>query len=251
MNVKALVAELIGTFWLVLGGCGAAVLAADFGVGGNGSSLGLGFVGVSLAFGLTVLTGAYALGHISGGHFNPAVTVGMVVGGRFNPKDAVGYVIAQVVGGVLGATTIFTIASGADGYEIGEGPGAFASNGYGDFSPGGYGLGAAFLVEVVLTAMFLIVILGATAKKAAPIMGGLAIGLALTLIHLISIPVTNTSVNPARSTSQAIFAGSDQLGQLWLFWVAPIIGAAIGAAIHRYVLGDDEDVVIGHDPATA
>ncbi|MEM9038521.1 MAG: aquaporin Z [Actinomycetota bacterium] len=242
-NTKALVAELIGTFWLVLGGCGAAVLAADFGTGGNGTSLGIGFVGVSLAFGLTVVTGAYALGHISGGHFNPAVTVGLIVGGRFSPAKALGYVIAQLIGAVLAAAVIFGVASGQDGWEIGEGAGVFASNGYGDFSPGGYALGAAFLVEVVLTAVFVIVILGATAKKAAPAMGGLAIGLALTLIHLISIPVTNTSVNPARSTSQAIFAGADQLGQLWLFWVAPIGGAALGAVIHRYVIGNDEDVL--------
>jgi len=243
MNIKALAAELIGTFWLVLGGCGAAVLAADFGVGGNGTSLGIGFVGVSLAFGLTVVTGAYALGHISGGHFNPAVTLGLVVGGRFAPGNAIGYIAAQLIGGLLGATVIFGIASGQDGWEIGEGAGVFASNGYGDFSPGGYGLGAALLAEIVLTAVFLIVIMGATAKKAAPAMGGLAIGLSLTLIHLVSIPVTNTSVNPARSTAQAVFAGSDQIGQLWLFWVAPIVGAAIGAAIHRYLLGDAEDVI--------
>jgi aquaporin Z len=248
-KVKPLVAELVGTFWLVLGGCGAAVLAADFGVGGNGTSLGIGFVGVSLAFGLSVLTGAYALGHISGGHFNPAVTLGMVVAGRFDPKHALGYVGAQVVGGIIGAAVIFGIANGQAGFEIGEGAGVFASNGYGDFSPDGYGLGAALLAEVVLTAVFLVVILGATSKKAAPAMGGLAIGLALTLIHLVSIPVTNTSVNPARSTSQALFAGSDQMGQLWLFWVAPLIGAALGAGLHRYVLGDSEDVVIGHDPS--
>ena len=243
MNIKALAAELIGTFWLVLGGCGAAVLAADFGVGGNGTSLGIGFVGVSLAFGLTVVTGAYALGHISGGHFNPAVTLGLVVGGRFAPGNAIGYIAAQLIGGLLGATVIFGIASGQDGWEIGEGAGVFASNGYGDFSPGGYGLGAALLAEIVLTAVFLIVIMGATAKKAAPAMGGLAIGLSLTLIHLVSIPVTNTSIIPARSTAQAVFAGSDQIGQLWLFWVAPIVGAAIGAAIHRYLLGDAEDVI--------
>ncbi len=244
-TLKPLVAEFVGTYWLVLGGCGAAVLAADFGVGGNGTSLGLGFVGVSLAFGLTVLTGAYAVGHVSGGHFNPAVTIGMIVAGRFDARNALGYVGAQLVGGVFGAITILGIANGRDGFAIGEGPGAFASNGYGDLSPGGYGLGAALLAEVVLTAIFLVVILGVTAKKAAPAVAGLAIGLALTLIHLISIPVTNTSVNPARSTSQAIFAGSDQLGQLWLFWVAPIVGAALGAALHRYVLGDDEDVVVG------
>ena len=244
VDVKAVIAELIGTFWLVLGGCGAAVLAADFGVGGNGTSLGIGFVGVSLAFGLTVLTGAYALGHISGGHFNPAVTIGLIVGGRFAPSSAVAYIVAQLVGAVLAAMVIFGVASGQDGFEIvGEEAGAFASNGYGDFSPGGYNLASAFLVEVVLTAVFLLVILGATARRASPAMGGLAIGLCLTLIHLVSIPVTNTSVNPARSTSQAIFAGSDQLAQLWLFWVAPIVGAAIGAAIHRYVIGDPDDLV--------
>ena len=240
-DVKAVSAELIGTFWLVLGGCGAAVLAGEF----------IGFYGVSMAFGLTVLTGAYALGHISGGHFNPAVTVGLIVGGRFSPLRAVGYIAAQLLGAILAAVVIFGIASGQDGWEIGEGAGVFASNGYGDFSPGGYALGAAFLVEVVLTAVFLVVILGATAKKASPAMGGLAIGLALTLIHLISIPVTNTSVNPARSTSQAIFAGGDQLGQLWLFWVAPIIGAALGAAVHRYVIGDPEDVLTPDELAAA
>ena len=240
-DVKAVSAELIGTFWLVLGGCGAAVLAGEF----------IGFYGVSMAFGLTVLTGAYALGHISGGHFNPAVTVGLIVGGRFSPLRAVGYIAAQLLGAILAAVVIFGIASGQDGWEIGEGAGVFASNGYGDFSPEGYGLGAAFLVEVVLTAVFLVVILGATAKKASPAMGGLAIGLALTLIHLISIPVTNTSVNPARSTSQAIFAGGDQLGQLWLFWVAPIIGAALGAAVHRYVIGDPEDVLTPDELAAA
>jgi len=250
MNIKALGAELIGTFWLVLGGCGAAVLAADFGVGGNGTSLGLGFLGVSFAFGLTVVTGAYALGHVSGGHINPAATLGLVAGGRFEAAKAPLYILAQVVGGVLGGATILGIASGQDGFEIdGSAAGAFASNGYGDFSPGGYTLAAAFLVEVVLTAVFLIVIMGATAKKAAPAMGGLAIGLALTLIHLISIPVTNTSVNPARSTAQAVFAGSDQLGQLWLFWVAPIIGGVIGAVIHRFVIGDPEDLIAAEELA--
>ena len=249
MNVKALGAELLGTFWLVLGGCGAAVLAADFGVGGNGTSLGIGFVGVALAFGLTVLTGAYAFGHVSGGHFNPAVTLGLVVGGRFEIRNAAAYIVAQLVGALLGAVVIFGIASGQDGWSIPDGAGAFASNGYGDFSPGGYGLGAAFLCEVVLTAVFLIVIMGVTAKKASPGFGGMAIGLTLTLIHLISIPVTNTSVNPARSTSQAIFAGGDQIGQLWLFWVAPILGAVVGAAIHRYVIGDPEDLMIAEELA--
>lgn len=243
-DTKALAAEVIGTFWLVLGGCGAAILAADFGVGNNGTSFGLGFLGVSFAFGLTVVTGAYAVGHISGGHFNPAVTLGLVAGGRFEAAKAIAYIIAQVVGAVLAAAVIYLVASGQSDWSIGQGAGAFASNGYGDFSPGGYNLGAAFLIEVVLTAVFLIVILGATAKKAAPAMGGLAIGLALTLIHLISIPVTNTSVNPARSTSQALFAGSDQIAQLWMFWVAPILGAVIGALIYRTLLGDDEDITV-------
>ncbi|WP_040492639.1 aquaporin Z [Ilumatobacter nonamiensis] len=238
-DVKALVAELVGTFWLVLGGCGAAVLASDFGLGGNGTSLGIGFLGVSLAFGLTVVTGAYALGHVSGGHFNPAITLGLVAGGRFAPAKAVGYVIAQVVGGIVAAAVLFGIASGQDGWE----KGTFAANGYDEFSPGGYGLGAAFLAEVVLTAVFLVVIMGVTSKKAAPAMGGLAIGLTLTLIHLVSIPVTNTSVNPARSTSQAIFAGADQLAQLWLFWVAPILGGVLGALLHRYLIGDPEDLI--------
>lgn len=241
METKPLVAELIGTFWLVLGGCGAAILAADFGTGPNGTSLGLGFVGVSLAFGLTVLTGAYALGHVSGGHFNPAVTLGLVAGRRFDAAKAAGYIVAQVIGALAAAGVIYVIASGQSDWSIGEGAGAFASNGYGDFSPGGYSLAAAFVVEVVLTAIFLIVILGATAKNAAANMGGLAIGLALTLIHLISIPVTNTSVNPARSTSQAIFAGTDQLAQLWLFWVAPILGAVVGALIYRTFIGSAED----------
>ena len=243
MNAKVLAAELFGTFWLVLGGCGAAVLAADFGVGENGTSLGIGFLGVSFAFGLTVVTGAYALGHISVGHFNPAVTLGLVAGGRFEASKAPAYIASQVAGGLIAAGVIFGIASGQNGWEIGEGPGVFASNGYGDFSPGGYSLAAAFLAEVVLTAVFLVVIMGATSKKAAPAMGGLAIGLALTLIHLVSIPVTNTSVNPARSTSQAIFAGGDQIGQLWLFWVAPIIGGVLGALLHRYVVGDPGDLL--------
>jgi len=241
METKPLAAEFIGTFWLVLGGCGAAIFAADFGVGGNGSSLGLGFVGVSLAFGLTVLTGAYAVGHISGGHFNPAVTLGLVAGRRFEAAKAVGYIVAQVLGAVAAAGVIYLVASGQSDWSIGEGAGAFASNGYGDFSPGGYSMVAALVIEVVLTAIFLIVILGATAKNAAANMGGLAIGLALTLIHLVSIPVTNTSVNPARSTSQAIFAGTDQIGQLWLFWVAPIVGGVIGALIYRNLLGSAED----------
>jgi aquaporin Z len=243
MNVKALVAEFFGTFWLVLGGCGAAVLASDYGVGANGTSLGIGFVGVSLAFGLTVLTGAYALAHVSGAHFNPAITIGLVAGGRFEASKAPAYIGVQVLGALLAATVLYGIASGQPGWEIGEGAGVFASNGYGDFSPGGYSLAAAFLAEVVLTAVFLVVIMGVTAKRAAPAMGALAIGLVLTLIHLVSIPVTNTSVNPARSTSQAIFAGSDQIEQLWLFWVAPIIGGVLGALLHRYFIGHPEDLI--------
>ncbi len=226
----------------MLGGCGAAVLAADFGTGANGTSLGLGYVGVSLAFGLTVLTGAYALGHISGGHFNPAVTAGLVAGGRFPAAKAAAYVAVQVLGAIVGAVLVYLIAGTPD--IDGSEAGAFAANGYGDLSPNGSGVGTAFITEVVMTAMFLIVIMGATARKAAPAMGGLAIGLMLTLIHLISIPVTNTSVNPARSTSQAIFAGGDYIPQLWLFWIAPILGAVIGAVIYRVLLGDEEDLAV-------
>ena len=242
MNSKALGAEFFGTLGLVLGGCGAAVLAADFGTGPAGTSLGLGFLGVSLAFGLTVVTGAYALGHISGGHFNPAVTAGLVAGGRFPAAQAGAYIVAQLLGAIAAAGLIYAMAGGPD--IDNSQAGAFAANGYGDLSPGGYGLGSAFITEVVMTAMFLIVIMGATAKKAAPAMGGLAIGLMLVLIHLISIPVTNTSVNPARSTSQAIFAGGDYLPQLWLFWVAPIIGGVIGALIYRTLLGEREDDLV-------
>lgn len=221
--MNKLVAEFIGTFWLVLGGCGSAVLAAAF------PELGIGFVGVSLAFGLTVLTGIYALGHISGGHFNPAVSFGLWAGGRFAAKDLVPYIIAQVLGGILAAAVLYLIASGKAGFELG----GFASNGYGELSPGGYGLVAALVCEVVMTFMFLIVILGATHSSAPKGFAGVAIGLALTLIHLISIPVTNTSVNPARSTSQALFAGGDYVGQLWLFWVAPIVGAIIAGVVYK------------------
>lgn len=241
MIIKELGAEFIGTLGLVLGGCGAAVLAADFGTGGNGTSLGLGFVGVSLAFGLTVVTGAYAVGHISGGHFNPAVTAGLVAGGRFPISKAGPYMVAQVLGAIGGAVLLLIIASGVDTFSASDG---FAANGYGDLSPGGYGLGSAFVTEVVMTAMFLIVIMGATAKGAAPGFGGLAIGLMLVLIHLISIPVTNTSVNPARSTSQAIFAGTDYLSQIWLFWLAPIVGGVLGALIYRGLLGSREDDLV-------
>jgi aquaporin Z len=219
-----LAAEFIGTFWLVLGGCGSAVLAAAF------PDLGIGFVGVSLAFGLTVLTGAYALGPISGGHFNPAVSVGLWAGGRFPAAHVLPYIVVQVVGAVVAAGVLYLIASGKAGFDLKAG---FASNGYGDHSPGGYGLGAALITEVVTTFMFLIVILGATHKRAAAGFGGLAIGLALTLIHLISIPVTNTSVNPARSTGPALFVGDWAVGQLWLFWVAPIAGALIAGWFSR------------------
>jgi len=239
MNIKELSAEFIGTLGLVLGGCGAAILAADFGASDAGTSLGLGFLGVSFAFGLTVVTGAYALGHISGGHFNPAVTLGLVAGGRFPASKAGPYIVVQVVGAIVGAVLIFIMAGSPDIDP--EAAGAFAANGYNDLSPSGAGLGTAFVTEVVMTTMFLIVIMGATAKNAAAGFGGLAIGLMLVLIHLISIPITNTSVNPARSTSQAIFAGGDYLPQLWLFWVAPIIGGVLGGLIYRGLLGDRED----------
>ena len=246
MYGRALMAEVFGTFWLVLGGCGAAVLAAGYGTGPNGTSLGLGFVGVSLAFGLTVLTAAYAVGHVSGGHFNPAVTLGLVAGGRFPFAKAPGYIVAQVVGGLLGGLTIYAIASGQPGFAIAPGAGTFATNGFGpDGSPGGYSLQAAIVTEVVLTAGFLVVIMGATSKRAAASMGGLGIGLALALIHFISIPVTNTSVNPARSTSQALVASvfgdgvSLPTQQLWLFWVAPIVGAVVGAVVYRALIDTD------------
>lgn len=235
MDPRKLGAEALGTFWLVLGGCGSAVLAAGFMPDTN---LGIGLVAVSLAFGLTVLTGAYALGHVSGGHFNPAVTLGLVAGRRFATKDAAGYVIAQVAGAVLAAAVLAVIAGGIDGFELSDG---FASNGFDDLSPGGYSLTAALVCEVVMTAMFLVVIMGATRHSAPNGTAPVAIGLALTLIHLISIPVTNTSVNPARSTGPAIFAGGDYIGQLWLFWVAPIAGGVIGALVYRLLLGEPAD----------
>lgn len=221
-------AEFIGTFWLTFGGCGSAVLAAAF------PQVGIGLLGVSLAFGLTVLTGAYALGPISGGHFNPAVSIGLAVGGRFKASELPGYIIAQVLGAIVAGGVLYLIATGKPGAEIG----GFATNGYGAHSPGGYGLMAALLAEVVLTAVFLVVILGATAPAAAPGFGGLAIGLCLTLIHLISIPVTNTSVNPARSTGVAVFGPEIALDQLWVFWAAPIVGAAIGALVYRGLLSN-------------
>jgi aquaporin Z len=229
--MKKLAAEFFGTFWLVFGGCGSAVLAAAF------PEVGIGLMGVSLAFGLTVLTMAYAVGWISGGHFNPAVSVGLATAGRFSWSELPGYVVAQVLGGIAGALILYLIASGKADFST---AGGFASNGYGDHSPGKYSLFACLLAEIVLTAGFLIVILGATAKSAAPGFAPIAIGLALTLIHLISIPVTNTSVNPARSTAVAVFTGDWALSQLWLFWLAPIVGAAIGAIIHKALLSDDK-----------
>lgn len=222
---KRALAELFGTFWLVLGGCGSAVLAAGI------PELGLGYLGVSFAFGLTVVTMAYAIGHISGCHLNPAVSIGLVAGGRFKAAELPHYIIAQVLGGILAAAMIWCIASGQDGYTLG----GFAANGYGEASPHGYALHAAFACEVVMTAVFLFIIMGTTDKSASPAMAGLAIGLTLALIHMISIPVTNTSVNPARSTSQAVFAGGIYLQQLWLFWVAPILGGVIGAKVYNFV----------------
>ena len=222
-----LMAEFLGTFWLVLGGCGSAVLAAAF------PELGIGFVGVSLAFGLTVLTAAYSLGPISGGHFNPAVTLGLWAGGRFPAAQIPGYIIAQVVGGIVAAGVLYVIASGKAGFDL---AGGFASNGFGEHSPGGYSMRSALVTEVVMTFMFLIVILGATCRRAPVGFAGLAIGLALTLIHLISIPVTNTSVNPARSTGPALFVGGWALQQLWLFWVAPIAGALLAGWTYKGLL---------------
>lgn len=217
-------AEFIGTFWLVLGGCGSAVLAAGF------PDLGIGFIGVSLAFGLTVLTMAFAIGHISGCHLNPAVSVGLWVGGRFDAKDLVPYVVSQVLGGIAAGGILYLIASGQAGFDLADG---FASNGFGEHSPGRYTMTAALVTEVVLTAMFLIVIMGATDSRAPAGFAPIAIGLCLTLIHLISIPVTNTSVNPARSTAVAVYVGDWATSQLWLFWVAPIVGAVLGALIYK------------------
>jgi aquaporin Z len=233
---RKLTAEFLGTLWLVLGGCGSAVLAAAF------PQLGIGFVGVSLAFGLTVLTMAYAIGHVSGCHLNPAVTLGLVAAGRFKASEAPPYIVAQVLGALAAAAILYVIASGKPGFELG----GFAANGYGDLSPGKYSMVSAFVIEVVLTAFFLLVILGSTHSKAPVGFAGIAIGLCLTLIHLISIPVTNTSVNPARSTSQAIFAGGPYLAQLWLFWVAPILGAVIAGAIHRYLQEEPEPNIEGN-----
>ncbi|AXC13445.1 Aquaporin Z [Acidisarcina polymorpha] len=231
--IKKLGAEFLGTFWLVFGGCGSAVLAAGF------PKLGIAFAGVALAFGLTVLSMAFAVGHISGGHFNPAVTVGLFVGKRFPVGDVLPYILAQVVGAVAGSGVLYLIASGVPDFSL---AGGFASNGYGAHSPGGYSLVACLVAEIVLTAFFLIVIMGATDKRGVPAgFAPIAIGLALTLIHLISIPVTNTSVNPARSTGPALFVGGWALQQLWLFWLAPILGGVIGAVLYLLIAGD-------HDP---
>ena len=229
--MKKYFAEFFGTFWLVFGGCGSAVLAAAY------PELGIGFAGVALAFGLTVLTMAYAVGHISGGHFNPAVSVGLFIGGRFNGKDLLPYIVSQVIGAIAAAGVLYLIASGKTGFDA-VAPG-FASNGFGEHSPNGYDMMAALLIEFVLTAFFLIIIMGSTDKLAPAGFAPIAIGLGLTLIHLISIPVTNTSVNPARSTGVALFQGGWAVEQLWLFWLAPIAGAAVGAAIYRFVLAND------------
>ena len=229
VNVGRLVAEAIGTFWLVLGGCGSAVLAAAWGADPH---MGIGFLGVSLAFGLTVLSMAAAIGHISGCHLNPAVTCGLVASGRFPARELPGYVVAQVLGGIVGAFVLHLVASGLPSFDA---AGGFASNGYGDHSPGGYPWQSCFIIEAVLTAVFLFVIHGATDKKAGHAIAPIAIGLCLTLIHLVSIPVTNTSVNPARSTATAIFAGGWALSQLWLFWVAPIVGGILGGVAYRAV----------------
>ncbi|HOZ19734.1 MAG: Aquaporin Z 2 [Bacteroidetes bacterium ADurb.Bin139] len=228
--MKKLVAEFIGTLWLVLGGCGSAVLAAAY------PELGIGFVGVSIAFGLTVVTMAYAIGHISGCHLNPAVSIGLWIGGRFDKKEVLPYIAAQVLGAIAGAGILYIIASGKTGFEIG----GFAANGYGEHSPGGYSLLAALVTETVMTFLFLIIILGATHSKAAKGFAGLTIGLGLTLIHLISIPVTNTSVNPARSISQALFAQGWAIEQLWLFIIAPIVGAILAGFVYKMISPEKE-----------
>lgn len=228
MDSKKLAAEFIGTFWLVLGGCGSAVLAAAF------PGLGIGFVGVALAFGLTVLTMAFAIGHISGCHLNPAVTIGLWAGGRIKASEILPYIVSQVLGGIAGAGVLYLIASGQVGFDV---SGGFASNGYSDHSPGGYSLTSGFVTEVVMTFMFLMIILGSTDERAPKGFAPIAIGLGLTLIHLISIPVTNTSVNPARSTGPAIFVGGWAISQLWLFWVAPIIGAVLAGFVYTFIGG--------------
>ncbi|HIC8840031.1 TPA: aquaporin Z [Aeromonas veronii] len=229
--MKPVAAEFLGTFWLVLGGCGSAVLAAAF------PHVGIGLLGVSLAFGLTVLTMAFAIGHISGCHLNPAVTVGLWAGGRFPASGVLPYIVAQVLGGIAAAAVLYVIASGQAGFDLSAG---FASNGYGEHSPGGYSLTAALVCEVVMTGFFLFVIMGATDSRAPAVLAPVAIGLCLTLIHLVSIPVTNTSVNPARSTGVALFVGDWAVSQLWLFWVAPIVGAILGALAYRLVAAEQK-----------
>ena len=242
MLLRRLLAELFGTFWLVFGGCGSAVFAAVFLTAGDKFNLGIGFVGVSLAFGLTVLTMAYAVGHVSGGHFNPAVTVGLTVGGRFPLGDVVPYIAAQVAGGALAAGVLFVIVQGNPKYQPFDpnAAGVFATNGYADQSPGKYSLAACATAEVVLTAAFLVIILGSTDKRAPAGFAPIPIGLGLTLIHLIGIPITNLSVNPARSTGPALFVGGQVLTQLWLFWLAPVAGAVLGALLYRVIGGTDE-----------
>lgn len=237
-NLRKYCAESIGTFWLTFGGCGAAVLAAAF------PDVGIGLLGVSLAFGLTVVTMAYAIGHVSGCHLNPAVTIGLWSGGRFPAGQILPYVVAQVVGAVIGAAVLYLIASGAPDFST---AGGFAANGFGDHSPGGYGLVPALVIEVVMTAVFLFVIMGATHGKAPAGFAPLAIGLALVLIHLVSIPVTNTSVNPARSTGPALFVGGWALQQLWLFWLAPIVGGVIGAVAYRWISEEPSGEVTGRN----
>ena len=239
MNTRKLAAEAIGTFWLTFAGCGSAVLAAAF------PEVGIGLLGVSLAFGLTVLTMAYAIGHVSGCHLNPAVTVGLAAGGRFPAKDIGPYVAAKVIGAVVGAAILYAIASGAPGFDLAKG---FAANGYGEHSPGKYTLFAGLVAEVVLTMMFLFIIMGATHGKAPAGFAPIAIGLGLTLIHLVGIPVTNTSVNPARSTGPALFVGGWALAQLWLFWVAPLIGGALGGILYRWLSEEPSALVTGVSP---
>ena len=236
MDIRKCGAEVIGTFWLTFAGCGSAVIAAAF------PEVGIGLLGVSLAFGLTVLTMAYAIGHVSGCHLNPAVTVGLAVGGRFPAAQIAPYIVSQVVGGLLGAAVLYAIASGAPGFDLAKG---FAANGYGDHSPGRYGLFAAVIAEVVLTMMFVFIVMGATHGKAPVGFAPIAIGLGLTLIHLVGIPVTNTSVNPARSTGPALFVGGWALAQLWLFWVAPLIGGALGGLLYRWVSDEPSAQVTG------
>jgi aquaporin Z len=242
MDLRKLVAECIGTFWLTFAGCGSAVIAAGF------PQVGIGLVGVSLAFGLTVLTMAYSIGHVSGCHLNPAVTVGLAAGGRFPLQDVIPYIVAQVLGAVIGAAVLYFIASGAPGFDAAKG---FAANGYGDHSPGHYSMIAGFVMEVVMTMTFLFIIMGSTHSSAPSGFAPIAIGLGLTLIHLVSIPVTNTSVNPARSTGPALFAGAWAIGQLWMFWVAPLLGGVLGGALYRLLSAQPSTPVVGSSSVKA